>query len=148
MKTSGLALVMLAAASLAPLATLADTQRDVRVVVATPRNNHGHIICSLFDSEDTYSKVRPTQRVVVVPTLPETTCVFHNVDSGTYMVSAIHDENDNQKLDKNFLGMPKEGFGVSNNHTYAMKAPVFSESTFTVSGASEMVLMIQLRYPG
>jgi uncharacterized protein (DUF2141 family) len=148
MKTSGLALVMLAGASLAPLATLADSQRDVRVVVATPRNNHGYIICSLFDSEDTYSKLRPMQRVVVVPALPETTCVFHNVDSGTYMVSAIHDENDNQKLDKNFLGMPKEGYGVSNNHTYAVKGPVFSESTFTVSGASETVLMIQLRYPG
>jgi uncharacterized protein (DUF2141 family) len=148
MKTSGLALVMLAGASLAPLATLADSQRDVRVVVATPRNNHGHIICSLFDSEDTYSKLRPMQRVVVVPALPETTCVFHNVDSGTYMVSAIHDENDNQKLDKNFLGMPKEGYGVSNNHTYAMKAPVFSESTFTGPGTTEMVLRIQLRYPG
>jgi uncharacterized protein (DUF2141 family) len=146
MRTS-LALVMLAGAGLGPLATVADTQRDVRVVVATPRNQRGHIICSLFDSEEAYSKLRPAQKVVVVPTLPETTCVFHNVDSGTYMVSAIHDENDNQKLDKNLFGMPKEGYGASNNHTYAMKAPVFSESTFTVSGTTGMVLKIELRYP-
>ena len=145
-KTCSLALV-LAGAGLYPLATVADTQRDVRVVVATPRNQRGHLICSLFDSEEAYSRLRPAQRVVVVPTLPETTCVFHNVGSGTYMVSAIHDENDNQKLDKNIFGMPKEGYGVSNNHTYAMKAPVFGESTFTVSGASEMILRIELRYP-
>jgi uncharacterized protein (DUF2141 family) len=147
MKTSSLALVMLAGAGLGPLATLADTQRDVRVVVATPRDHRGHIICSLFDSEEAYSKLRPAQKVVVVPTLPETTCAFHNVDSGTYMVSAIHDENDDQKLDKNLFGMPKEGYGVSNNRTYAMKAPVFIESTFTVSGTTEMVLKIALRYP-
>jgi uncharacterized protein (DUF2141 family) len=146
MKTSSIALV-LAGACLCPLATMADAQRDVRVVVATPRNQRGHIICSLFASEEAYLKLRPAQKVVVAPTLPETTCVFHNVDSGTYMMSAIHDENDNQKLDKNLFGMPKEGYGVSNNHTYSMKAPVFSESTFTVSGTSEMVLKIELRYP-
>jgi uncharacterized protein (DUF2141 family) len=147
MKTSLLALVMLAGAGLGPLASVADTQRDVRVVVATPRNHRGHLICSLFDSEEAYSKLRPAQKVLVVPTLPETTCVFHNVDPGTYMVSAIHDENDNQKLDKNLFGMPKEGYGVSNNHTYAMKAPVFSESTFSGAGTTEMVLKIELRYP-
>jgi uncharacterized protein (DUF2141 family) len=147
MKTSSLALVMLAAAGLGPLATPADTPHDVRVLVATPRNNRGHIICSLFASEEAYSKLRPALKVVVAPTLPETTCVFHNVDFGTYMVSAVHDENDNQKLDKNLFGMPKEGYGVSNNHTYAMKAPVFGESTFTVSGTTEMILKIELRYP-
>jgi len=147
MKTASLALAMLAGAGLGPLASVADTLHDVRVAVATPRNHRGHIICSLFDSQEAYSKLRPVQKVVVVPTLPETICVFHNVDSGTYMVSAIHDENDNQKLDKNLFGMPKEGYGVSNNHTYAMKPPVFVESTFTVSGPTEMVLKIELRYP-
>ena len=147
MKTSWIAFATVAAAGLIPLVTVADAPRDVRVVVVTPRNNYGHILCSLFDSAEAYSKLRPVQQVAVVPTLPETTCVFHNVDSGTYMVSAIHDENDNQKLDKNLFGMPKEGYGVSMNHTYAMKAPLFSESTFTVSGTTEMVLKIELRYP-
>lgn len=148
MRTSLLALVILAGAGLSPLASATEPQRDVRVVVSTPRNSRGHIICSLFDSQEAYSKLRPTQKVMVVPMLPETTCVFHNVQSGTYMVSAIHDENDNQKLDKNLFGMPREGYGVSNNHTYAMKAPVFGESTFSVSGATETVLKIELRYPG
>ena len=52
MKASLLALVMLPSAGLGSLATAADAQRDVRVVVATPRNDRGHIICSLFDSEE------------------------------------------------------------------------------------------------
>lgn len=35
--------------------------------------------------------------------------------SGTYGVEAIHDENSNARLDRNFLGIPKEGFGFANN---------------------------------
>jgi uncharacterized protein (DUF2141 family) len=144
----GLAITMLSLASIAAAADIPDARSDVRVLVSTLRNSSGHVICSLFDSEDAYSKLTPAQKVSATPVVPETTCVFHNVRPGTYMVSAIHDENDNDKLDKNFFGMPKEGYGVSNNHTYAMHGPSFSESTFTVSGGDAAILSIQLRYPG
>jgi uncharacterized protein (DUF2141 family) len=37
------------------------------------------------------------------------------IPPGTYGVEAIHDENGNARLDRNFLGIPKEGFGFANN---------------------------------
>lgn len=40
---------------------------------------------------------------------------FTNVKPGAYAVSIQHDEDGNGKLKTNFIGMPKEGVGVSNN---------------------------------
>jgi len=42
-------------------------------------------------------------------------CEFPGVAAGTYAVSAFHDENSNGKLDRNFMGIPREGVGASNN---------------------------------
>ncbi len=35
------------------------------------------------------------------------------VESGEYAVAVIQDLNENEKLDKNFLGIPKEPYGFS-----------------------------------
>jgi len=142
---------ILIAACLLPLAAQADDAApggDITVTVSTVRGLEGHIICALFDSADGFDKRLPVMKVTVSPAIPSVTCVFHGVKAGSYAVTAIHDENDDDKLDKNFFGMPKEGYGVSNNHTYAMHGPSFSESIVAVSGTAETVLSIQLRYPG
>jgi uncharacterized protein (DUF2141 family) len=57
---------------------------------------------------------------------------FPNVPAGTYAVSVRHDENQNGKLDKNLLGIPKEGYGASNNPHLKRRAPKFEESKFDV----------------
>ena len=44
-------------------------------------------------------------------------CVFEDVTPGTYAVVVLHDENDNRQCDRNRLGIPLEGYGVSNNRT-------------------------------
>lgn len=43
---------------------------------------------------------------------------FNDLLTGTYAVIALHDENTNGEMDKNFIGRPKEGFGTSNNLTF------------------------------
>lgn len=40
---------------------------------------------------------------------------FQAIPAGNYAVVVLHDENLNKKMDYNMLGMPNEGFGVSNN---------------------------------
>jgi len=57
---------------------------------------------------------------------------FENVPYGTYAVSVLHDENGNGKMDKTFIGIPKEGFGVSNNPKIKTGPPSFSEALFTL----------------
>ncbi len=75
----------------------------------------------------------------------EMTVVFENVPYGSYAVSVLHDENSNGKMDKTFFGIPKEGFGVSNNPKIRRGPPIFSESLFTLN-AKQLELTITLNY--
>ena len=52
---------------------------------------------------------------------------------GRYGVVVLHDENSNHKLDRNLLGMPKEGFGFANNPPVFLTAPSFQAATIQVT---------------
>jgi uncharacterized protein (DUF2141 family) len=123
------------------------TPGEVRVEVGTLHGTKGHVLCTLFDSEAAYKQLRPAKCLVVVAVQPITTCVFQDIAPGAYMITAVHDENDNGVLDKTIFGMPKEGYGVSNNHTYAFKGPEFTESAVQLGNGLQSV-SIRLRYPG
>lgn len=71
--------------------------------------------------------------------------MFTNLPEGVYAVSVFHDENMNQKLDKNFMGIPKEGYGASNNPKKKMGPPDFEETKFQLSGQAQS-LEIKLMY--
>jgi uncharacterized protein (DUF2141 family) len=59
---------------------------------------------------------------------------FANLPYGNYAISAIHDTNGDTRLNSNFLGIPAEGVGFSNNPIVVTSAPSFSESQFFLSG--------------
>ncbi|MEE4351012.1 MAG: DUF2141 domain-containing protein [Pacificimonas sp.] len=63
---------------------------------------------------------------------------------GDYGVSVIHDENDNRKLDKSFIGLPMEGVGFSNNASAAFGPPKFKRVRFAVAGDTTQT--IKLKY--
>ena len=73
-------------------------------------------------------------------------CRFQPVPAGTYAVAVVHDENGNQTLDSNILGVPAEGYGVSNNRTYALSEPRWDESRFELAAGEHRQLTIRLRY--
>ncbi len=53
---------------------------------------------------------------------------------GQYAMVVYHDENDNHKFDRNWIGLPTEGFGVSNDPTLFLAPPSFEEAAFEVNG--------------
>ncbi len=61
------------------------------------------------------------------------TTYFNNLKQGTYAVSVYHDIDGNGKLNQNFLGVPKEPVGVSNNATGFMGPPEFEDAKFNIS---------------
>jgi uncharacterized protein (DUF2141 family) len=63
--------------------------------------------------------------------------------AGSYAVQVMHDENDNGKLDANFMGIPIEGYGFSNN-PQVMRRAYFNESKFDVTDAPSAIT-IRLR---
>jgi uncharacterized protein (DUF2141 family) len=59
--------------------------------------------------------------------------VIENVPFGVYAFTVHHDENDNNKMDKNFLGLPGESYGFSNDLHPMISVPVFDEAEFKLN---------------
>jgi len=60
-------------------------------------------------------------------------------------MAVVHDENMNGKLDTNWLGRPKEGYGFSNDAKSLLSAPSFSDASFEYDGQN-LDLTMTLRY--
>jgi len=121
---------------------------EINVQVKALRNNNGSIICGLFTSQKGFpseSKGNAVAVQKVVSTKPEVVCRFNDLKMGTYAVSVLHDENNNDKMDTNFFGIPKEGYGASLNHYHATSAPKFLESKFNLKETEKKEIVIELQ---
>ena len=59
-----------------------------------------------------------------------------DLPDGSYAIALFIDLNGNKKIDKNFLGIPKEQYGFSNNAMGKLSAPTFVQAQFTVAGST------------
>jgi len=141
------ALVVLSAAGAIHAEPAASDTARISVLVGPLRSGNGSVGCRLYTSSDGFPRTaRGTQNVRVKVTGKSARCVFEKLKPGTYAVTVHHDENDNRKFDTNFVGMPLEGYGVSNNHTYAMSAPRWDESKVVVDAGKQLELGVSVRY--
>lgn len=70
---------------------------------------------------------------------------FEDIPPGTYAIAVVHDENMNGELDVNWLGVPSEGYGFSNDATGILGAPSFTAASFQYIGRS-LELTMTLHY--
>jgi len=64
---------------------------------------------------------------------------FGDVRPGVYAVQVFQDRNVNQKLDTNFLGMPKEPLGFSRNPPMHFGPPRFADAAFSLGTQNSAV---------
>ncbi len=65
---------------------------------------------------------------------------------GTLAISALDDENSNLEMDMR-LGIPREGFGFSNDAPVGLSPPKFEDSAFQFTRSGQKIT-IRLRYMG
>lgn len=78
------------------------------------------------------------------PTLESAQATFM-LSPGSYAVAVLHDSNGNGRIDTNFIGIPKESVGTSNNPRPRFRAPNFAESTIahTAEGSSTHIELMR-----
>jgi uncharacterized protein (DUF2141 family) len=120
----------------------------LHVTILNIRNGIGTVDCALFDSPNGFPRdvLRSAKRLAVMK-VPDTEarCDFEGISSGTYALVVLHDENMNGDIDTNWLGVPREGYGFSNDAKAAPRAPSFSDASFVYDGKTRD-LTITLRY--
>jgi len=107
------------------------------LIIENIKGKKGNLMIGWYNSEANYKdKNNPVyKKIVAVDQQKEITVTFDNIPAGRYAVSLFFDENGNKKMDTNFLGIPKEQYGFSNNIIPATRAAHFSEAVFEVKDA-------------
>jgi uncharacterized protein (DUF2141 family) len=71
-------------------------------------------------------------------------CVIKDLQPGKYSFTLLDDTNKNDKMDYNFVGLPKEGYGFSNNLKASIKgAPNYNECLVNISQSSLLKMTMQ-----
>ncbi len=109
-------------------------QHTLSVSLHNTPSSDGAVKVAVYDSEGTFLKfdsvyksgsAKADQNKVVVQ--------IEDVAEGKYAIAVFHDANDNNELDTNWLGIPKEKVAFSKAKMKAFGPPKFKECAFTVT---------------
>ena len=120
--------------------------QSVKVVFTNVKTETGKIwisIClekQLWNNGDNICTYRTR-----IPAKEGATHTFSNIPAGTYAITAFHDENNNERLDFDTLGIPFEPTGVSRNAVGNYGPPSFDDIKFIInSRTNDSVLTMNI----
>jgi uncharacterized protein (DUF2141 family) len=106
--------------------------QNLTVNVSNLNSNDGKVFIAIYDSEDSFLNKGFKSYVTKIEN-NSCSVTFENIPSGNYAISLYHDENDNNKMDSNFMGIPKEDYGCSNNAKGFMGPPKWEDAKFEIN---------------
>ncbi|QSP93965.1 MipA/OmpV family protein [Marinobacter salinisoli] len=105
--------------------------------------DEGTVVLQVYDDADAFGDFRNPAREVRYPIAPGDSYLIPDVPEGEIAVLVYLDENDNRALDRNFIGIPREPVGLSNN--YQPKGPpTFKQASFMMEAGATTNLDIEL----
>ncbi|NNK85998.1 MAG: DUF2141 domain-containing protein [Desulfobacterales bacterium] len=121
-----------------------DSHGSLFVAIEGFANSKGYAMIAVYDSEQAYKEGSPkTAMAKVEVTDQKAEVIFNDLKYGTYAVAIFHDQNANGKMDTNFLGIPNESYGHSNNVRGAFGPPSFDKAKIEL-GSMEKQIKIKL----
>jgi uncharacterized protein (DUF2141 family) len=116
----------------------------LRIVVSDVRAARGHVHVAVCP-QAVFLKDACVYKAIVPAKQGQTIATIDGMPAGTYAAQVYFDENDNDELDRSFIGIPEEGVGFSNNPSFAFRAPTFADTAFSYDGVSGSIT-VRLRY--
>ena len=122
-------------------------QARVQAVISNLENNKGVCRVCIFNNAASFNGEggEPVQCVAAPVNSLQSKADFNNLPPGRYAIFVFHDANSNNRMDKNFVGVPKEGYGASRNKLPFAAAPNFNNNAFTITAGTTTTVNIRLR---
>lgn len=119
----------------------------IYVEVAGLRNDSGEVRVNLYNSKDGFPSEPKKSFMTLASRIEksEARVVFKDVPYGEYAIAVLHDENGNKRMDFNWLNIPIEGAGASNNPKAFFGPPSYSSSRFRLD-SEDLTVRIKVRY--
>lgn len=110
------------------------------------RSDRGQVLGALFGSARTW----PEEGREIATCRAEISggravCEIDDIAPGTYALAFLHDEDSDGRLDRDWIGIPQEGYGFSNDARPGLGPPSFESASFT-HGSGRTVLRARARY--
>ncbi|MFV0679350.1 DUF2141 domain-containing protein [Ottowia sp.] len=129
---------------LIPLACSPVWAADVTVELLGIQSAQGNVRAALYGSADTWMKEPQMLSGQSAPAAaPKSVLVFKNVTPGRYALSVFHDQNANDKLDTNVVGLPTEAYGTSRDARGRMGPPAWDDAVVDVQGDTTLVIHLE-----
>jgi len=106
----------------------------LRVHVIGLRNDRGNVRCSLFSSAEGFPADTDQRATTIVAPISNrnATCEFAGIGPGVYAIVLFHDENADGSFNRNWIGLPQEGYGFSNDARAYFRPPSFKDASFSL----------------
>ena len=108
---------------------------DLTITITNIKEDKGVVRLAIFDKASAFpdNADRAYDKAVGEVKNGKSTIVFKGVPHGKYAISALHDANNDGVINKNAFGIPKEGYGFSNNAMGSFGPPSFNDASFEVN---------------
>ncbi|MDX8341147.1 DUF2141 domain-containing protein [Draconibacterium sp. IB214405] len=110
--------------------------QSTTLIVTVPNINplKGEIQVSVYDNDESFLKENEEYKIYRFKVEEaKGSFVINDLPEKEYALIIYHDENDNKKMDKSIIGMPKEGYGFSKNVKPGLSRPDFKDCSILLN---------------
>jgi uncharacterized protein (DUF2141 family) len=120
----------------------------ISVIIRDIKTPNGQILMGIYKDDVSFEKDLPYKKVQAFKTKISngTLMVEVKLEPGKYGISLMDDENFNGKMDYNFIGIPKEGFGFSNYYHSGLTKPKLKSFAFEVIENKNTKVEVKMKY--
>lgn len=118
------------------------------IEINSVKQDDGVVLVSLY-SEPSQFPYKPFQVFKVEKSNLQNGLLTYNIEleAGKYAITLLDDANRNDDMDYNMIGIPKEGYGFSNDaKPRGLSAPSFDDCAFVIEEEGELSLSIKMKY--
>lgn len=121
-----------------------ESKGKIVVKIKGLKSNDGNVKVALCNSADNYKEdENPFKGAMIYIKNKEAIAVFDDLPMGNYAVKTFHDEDADNDFDTNFLGIPTEDYGFSNNASGFLGKPSWDAVKFDLK-SNEKVIVIDI----
>ena len=125
------------------------TKAEILTVEVTSEHKDGPVLLAVYDKQEYFGKTKVNQKANPKHILLGTKGLISNYKGkvtfdlpyGNYVIAGIHDLDNNGVLTGNFLGMPKEPFGFSNNKRGNFGPPKWEDVLIKFNESNKKILI-------
>jgi len=119
-------------------------QHRITVNVEDVNNAKGKVCVAVYDSQEGFLKFdRVVKKQAEKAQQGTTQVIISDLPEGTYALAVFHDENANDELDTNWIGIPKEAVGFSHAKMKTFGPPKFDECAFKLQSDEHITIQIK-----